>query len=263
MSHDKTWHEARRLGIGGSDAAAVMEGKWLDLWLVKTGRAPDKDLSDNLAVQMGVTTEAFNRQWFIKQTGITVATNKCKGLVRPGFHFMRANLDGRTADAVFEAKHVGDKFKLDEIADRYRWQVQHYLAVAGLDRAFLSVFFGNSRWEYAEVARDEALISTLTAKEAEFWGYVERDEQAEDRPSLVPLDAKHEALQALREVDMNGSNLWGEEAENWKANRLPAKRFDAAARTLKDLVESDVRRAWGHGVQVKRASNGSLTIGEI
>ena len=50
--------------IGGSDARRIMEGDWHNLWLEKTGRAKSADLSENIAVQLGVWTEAFNVMWF-------------------------------------------------------------------------------------------------------------------------------------------------------------------------------------------------------
>ena len=49
--------------IGGSDATTIMQFKWYDLWLVKTGRAESEDLSDNIAVQLGSYTETF-KSWF-------------------------------------------------------------------------------------------------------------------------------------------------------------------------------------------------------
>ena len=50
--------------IGGSDCVRIMEGDWLRLWQVKTGRAESDDLTDNIAVQLGIHTEGFNLGWF-------------------------------------------------------------------------------------------------------------------------------------------------------------------------------------------------------
>jgi hypothetical protein len=41
-----------------------MGGRWLELWLQKTGRAEPEDLSGVLAVQLGTHTEALNLLWF-------------------------------------------------------------------------------------------------------------------------------------------------------------------------------------------------------
>ncbi len=50
--------------IGGSDAVKIMNGDWIELWEIKTGRIESPDLSKNLAVQMGILTEDFNISWF-------------------------------------------------------------------------------------------------------------------------------------------------------------------------------------------------------
>ncbi len=53
--------------IGGSDCVKIMQGNWLELWQVKTGRVEPEDLSDNIAVQLGIHTEQFNLDWFASQ----------------------------------------------------------------------------------------------------------------------------------------------------------------------------------------------------
>ena len=68
-----------RLGfIGGSDARRIMEGDW-HTWLEKTGQQQPADLSDNLAVQLGVhapviSTSAGSRNT-IMQTIILCMSN--------------------------------------------------------------------------------------------------------------------------------------------------------------------------------------------
>ena len=62
----------RRAFIGGSDARIIMgedENALLRLWREKRGEAEPEDLSGNLIVQLGVVTEALNRQWFERNTG--------------------------------------------------------------------------------------------------------------------------------------------------------------------------------------------------
>lgn len=258
-NHNAQWHAARRLGIGGSDATTIMKGEWRQLFHVKSGRLPDSDLSAVLPVQIGVATEALNCRWFERETGFAISHQDCESQVHPEHSFMRANFDGRVMpDSLFEAKHVSDRYKLDEIISRYFWQLQHCMAVSGSQGSYLSVFFGNSRWEYANVPRDEEKLAELIAKEREFWGYVERDQEPEDQ--LVETVKVETA--ALRTVDMTGSNSWTVAAGSWIENRKQAKRFEAAAKDLKELVEADVGRAFGAGIEIKRSRAGALTITE-
>ena len=57
--------------IGGSDCVKIMQGNWLELWQVKTGRIEPEDLSRNIAVQMGIQTEEFNP---VSYTHLTLPT---------------------------------------------------------------------------------------------------------------------------------------------------------------------------------------------
>ena len=65
----------RRKFIGGSDARIIMsadEAALIRLWKEKRGEAEPEDFSDNLIVQLGVATEALNRNWYERNTGRTV-----------------------------------------------------------------------------------------------------------------------------------------------------------------------------------------------
>lgn len=244
----------RTKGIGGSDAGAIMNGDWFRLWEIKTGRSQGDDLSWVLPVQIGVTTEALNRAWFQHHTGkaVEIVADELTG-PEP---FMLANLDGLCEDGVFEAKHVNMFAKDDEIISRYWWQCQHYMAVTGQPRAFLSVIFGTQRWDWFTIKADADDQATMIEREREFWHYVTTDAEPPDAP------ATEASIPAVREVDMTGSNQWADAAVDWIVTRDSVKRFKNAEKALKTSTPDDAAIAFGHGVQVKRAKNGSLRIGE-
>ena len=56
----------RPTGIGGTDAIRITEGTWKDLWLEKIGKVERKDLSSVLPVQLGIFTEEFNNDNYLK-----------------------------------------------------------------------------------------------------------------------------------------------------------------------------------------------------
>lgn len=66
----ETWLEARKMLLGASDIAAVLElSPWVSkvaLWEEKTGRREPKDLSQVEAVQRGIAEEPIIREQFIK-----------------------------------------------------------------------------------------------------------------------------------------------------------------------------------------------------
>ncbi len=61
--------------IGGSDARVIMgkdQAALLRLWREKRGEVDPEDLSGNLIVQLGLTTEKLNRRWYQANTGRVV-----------------------------------------------------------------------------------------------------------------------------------------------------------------------------------------------
>lgn len=259
----------RSRSIGGSDANTLLSGdndRILRLWREKRCEVEPADLSGVLPVQMGSFTEPFNAYWFEKQTGMKplqcgreVASSRdpwrtctLDGLIHPDNDVMKAE------DAIWEAKHVSAFAKPDEIVARYYPQLTHNMDVCGLDRAYLSVFFGTLKWEMFEVELDAEYAADLREIEAEFWS----DVQSGTTPSVIWTPAAPTlTIDEMRDVSMEGNNLWADLAADFLEYKLPAKRFEDAKSGLKELVENDVRVASGHGVKVTRAKNGSIRIG--
>lgn len=262
ISKSADWHAQRRRGLGGSDAARVMAGDWLALWEEKTGRREAENLDDILPVVMGTWTEPLNRYWFQKQTGMVVDLGNVGHIHHPQHAFMRANLDGRVGMGLFEAKHTNAFAKLEDAVAKYYPQVQHNMACAGEAVLYLSVFFGNLKWDYATIDADPAYQAELIAREAEFWAFVETDCPP---PCVAAAEAPTISLDDMREVDAAAApfaNRFGDAAHAWADNKRAAKTFDIAAKDLKSLVEPDVKRLFGFGVEITRSKAGALTIKE-
>jgi predicted phage-related endonuclease len=86
----------RRLFIGGSDARIIMsrdEAALIRLWREKRGESQPEDLSDNLVVQLGVATEALNRNWYERNTERSV-TDVQRWVQHPVHRYLAATLDG-------------------------------------------------------------------------------------------------------------------------------------------------------------------------
>lgn len=259
LGHSHDWHRARLNGVGGSDAVRIMQGDWQKLWEQKTGRRRDDDLSGVLQVQLGSYTEPFNIAWFEKNTGIAVSTENCEGLTHEQHKHMRCNLDGICSGGIFEAKHVNAFEKAETVVARYYAQLQHNMIVTGVGNAYLSVIYGNHKWEYYEIGADENYQADLLQQEVEFWRCVLMDEEPLGQGEVFEAPV---AIGDMREADMTGNNEWASAAADWLENRLAAKQFDDSIDNLKALTEADVRRAFGHGIESKRAKNGAITIKE-
>ena len=253
---------ARRSCIGGSDANVILSGdpeKILNLWREKRGEAEPVDLSDRIAVLLGCWTEPFNRQWFERLSGQEV-TRVGEVLASEERPWRTCTLDGFVAasEAVWEAKHTNAFTSTDEVLARYMPQLQHNMAVSGQSRAVLSVIFGNHKFEAIEVAADWLYQLELLEAEEEFWDCVQTGRSPV--PAAPPMAPK---AVAVRELCLEGNNAWASAAFDWLAHRDAAKVHAAATTTIKQLVEEDVKRAFGHGIEVKRSKSGALTIREF
>jgi len=252
----------RLAGISGSDANIILSGdseKILGLWREKRGEAEPADLTSNLAVMLGCWTEEFNRLWYEKLSGQKV-DRLPTALTCPTNSWRRCTLDGYIAqtDTIFEAKHSNAFAKPEEVLERYMPQLQHNMAVARVERAVLSVIFGNHKYEMFEVASDWIYQIELLQAEADFWDCVETGRQPV--PAIPPAPPKPVGV---REVCLEGSNAWAAAAADWLTHREAAKLHATACSSLKDLVEPDVARAFGHGIEAKRSKVGAITLREL
>lgn len=181
MNARQEWLAARRQGIGGSDAAAVLGlSKWktpLQVYLDKRGEAAE--IPDNEAMLWGRALEPVIRQQYAERTGRAVLMPD--GILRhPAHGFMLANLDGMTEDRrVVEiktartAQNWGEAGS-DEVPQDYLLQVQHYMAVTGFEVADVAVLIGGSDFRIYEVPADRELQEMLIDAEAAFWRAVEQ-----------------------------------------------------------------------------------------
>jgi predicted phage-related endonuclease len=259
---DRSGRETRRSFIGGSDANVILSGdqdRILALWREKRGEMEPEDLSGSLAVMLGCWTEPFNRQWYerisgqrVRGAGQTLACSK--------YDWRRCTVDGliESTGAIWEAKHTSAFVKPEEIMERYAPQLQHNMAVAGCDQAVLSVIFGNHKFEIIEVAADWLYQLELLEAEQEFWDCVLTGKEPvpiEPPPAPKPI--------AAREVCLDGNNAWASAAVDWVKHREAAKVHASATVLIKSLVEDDVSRAFGHGIEAKRSRSGAITIREF
>lgn len=248
-------------GIGGSDANIILSGnaqRILRLWREKRGEVEAEDLSSMLAVMLGSWTEAFNRQWYERQTGLGV-TDVGQFTVQADLPWRRSTLDGFVEEksSVWEAKHVNAFTNAEEVLLRYMPQLQHNMAVVGVENAILSVIYGNHKWECYEIASDWLYQDELLAAETRFWDCVGSGELPVPVPPPPPP-----RLTGTRELCFEGNNAWAAAASDWRDNVAAAKIHANALKALKELIEDDVTRAYGHGIEAKRSKSGAISIRE-
>ena len=171
--------EARKKGIGGSDAGAILGvSPWktpLQVYMDKVG-ATDP-IQDNDSMFWGRTLEPVIRQRYADVTNRKVVVPDTL-ITHPKFEFMIGNLDGITSDnRVLEIKTArsaegwGEPGS-NEIPDSYMIQVQHYMLITAIPVADVAVLIGGSDFRIYEVPAEPELMELMIEKETGFWSRV-------------------------------------------------------------------------------------------
>ena len=251
----------RRSFIGGSDARVVMgrdETALLRLWREKRGEIEPADLSGELIVQLGLVTEELNRHWFERNTGHRLGSVQ-KRVAHPTISWMAATLDGlvEQTQAVFEAKFMLPwSFSEETAAEKHMAQLQHNMLVVGAKTSVLSIINGGGKWHEISISADPLYQTVLIAAEKAFWRAVETGEP----PRLFDAEPPRPRIEAIRIVDMSGSNSWAEFAGVFRGTRAAYLEHERAKSELKALVPEDAKEALGHGVRARRSKAGAVSF---
>jgi predicted phage-related endonuclease len=251
----------RRYFIGGSDARIIMgddEAALLRLWREKRGEVEPKDLSGNLVVQLGVATEDLNRRWY-QANSSQVLSDVQRRIRHPVLRWMAATLDGRVeaTGAVFEAKFMLPwAFSEEAAAEKYMPQLQHNMWVVAARSAVLSVITGGGKWVEITIHSDPLYQHLIVTAERKFWRCVESGEP----PRLFGVEPPKPRIEAVRIVDMSGSNSWSEFAGIFRSTRQAFLEHERSKTELKALMPEDAKEASGHGVRAKRSKSGAVSF---
>lgn len=207
---NQQWLDARKQGIGGSDAAAIMGmskyGTPLTVWLEKTGREESPDLSDNEYVYWGNVLESVVAEEFSKRHPEYIMRRKNALLRSKKYPFMQASLDfvliekGTGRKGILEIKtasaHLDGDWE-EDIPDYYLPQPTHYLAVTGYDFYAVAVLIGGNQYREFINERDLEDIDALIKRETDFWNnYVLTDIM----PEVTGSKADTESLTAIHSI---------------------------------------------------------------
>jgi predicted phage-related endonuclease len=252
---------SRRSFIGGSDTRIIMgidEAALIRLWREKRGEVEPEDLSGNLIVQLGSVTEELNRAWYERNTGYQV-----RDIQRHVRHslipWMGATLDGIVdgTDAVFESKFMLPwSFSEEWAAEKYMAQLQHNMWVTNLRTSVLSIITGGGKWVEIAIQVDPLYLSVLVSAEKKFWRCV----QSGETPHCVNAEPPRARIEALRIVDMSGSNSWSEFAGLFCETRQAFLDHERAKGELKALMPEDAKEAIGHGIRGRRSKSGAVSF---
>lgn len=199
---DEEWHKVRRLGIGGSDIAAIAGlspyKNALGVYLDKIGANEEKEESE--AMYFGKVLEPVVAQEFSSRSGKKVKRLNAV-LQNPHNPFMLANLDRLVMDpdrgqGVLECKTsngLSKSWKNTELPEEYVLQTQWYLGVTGLEYAWIAILLAGQKFLYECIERDDEIIGYLKEIGAAFWRMVEN----RTPPAIDGSEKCSELLQVL------------------------------------------------------------------
>lgn len=185
------WYELRRLGWGGSDAAALVGlspyrdqtayAKWVEK--VTEGPGANARFADGEVpeyIQWGHILEEPIREEFSRRTELEVI--RFPQMVRSiKYPFMLANVDGLILEGTDNITGIyeGKTSRRDWVEDgevvipiQYRIQGFHYMAVLELDVVHFACLVGGQKLVVVELERNDQLIEDLIAIEEHMWSKV-------------------------------------------------------------------------------------------
>lgn len=203
------WLSLRRQGVGGSDAPIIMrlDQFWgpLSLYFEKVGESIVEDTGVSEAAYWGTVLEDVVAQEFAKRTGYRVS-RPVGMVVHPQREWQLGTIDrlvfsstepvrGLVEEPIglLEVKTTGvrrEELWKDGPPSTVVCQVQHYLSVTELQRAWVAVLIGGQQFRMYELERDEEFIERMIKAEAAFWDRVVRL----DPPDPEGADATSEII---------------------------------------------------------------------
>lgn len=238
-STHEEWLDIRSKYIGGSDAGAVVgmnpyKSRYT-LWAEKTGKVPP--FEGNMTTKVGAYLEQFVADMFEEESGKKVR-KKNSTMVNDLYPFACANVDRmivgekafleiKTTNSIPLMKSLRNS---EEFPEAYYCQVVHYLAVTGLEKAYLAVLINCRELKIYELERDQAEIDALMGAEKAFW----EDLVKTNTPPAV--DGEESTTETLKTLypDANGDTV-----DLFAYNSLLDQYCDLASqiKSLSDLKE--------------------------
>jgi len=139
------------------------------------------------------------------------------------------------------------------------------MQVAMMDRAYLSVIFGNMRYEWCEITYDNDYIKMLYEMEDTFWKHhIIKDKEPENikAEKLINNYTDNIKVNDMIRIDMEKNNEFVANAHTWRETKIPYDQHRAVGKVLKELIPSNCRLAEGGGIKISRTKAGHLTIKE-
>jgi len=238
------WHEARRQGVGSSDAPIIAGvAPWGDiraLYAEKPGIGPQPE--ENEPMRWGRLLENAVAEGYTEITG-----NRLRrvNLIQrhPRYPFMLASIDRAIVGRKRLLEIKTSRFRSEEwgepgtnqIPDHYAVQVQHQMAVTSYREADVAVLFSRSDLKLYTVPFDKPLVEGLIELEQAFWRHVTTQTPP---PEIAParLELRTDAIPADERITAMVAQLREDRARYAEAKAIRDGTEDALKTALDDAT---------------------------
>lgn len=274
------WLEARQTGLGGTDAATCLGvnpyQSQFELYSLKLGLIEPRESTP--AMEWGRRLEQAVLDWYAEETerevdfppdleSIGVYEYAGWACRRAGYQLLRSRqykwMIGTPDELIHDRKRGWGVLEIKTSRSKDAWkdgppphvlaQVQHYLALTGLQWGAVAVLFSGNDAGHMDIERDEEFITRMIEAEREFWRrIVERDP-----PEPDDSESTDRALRALYSKGSGEEIDLPDAADEIVAHYLDTKRQADEFAKLKRAYETQLRGIMGS------ASVGRLPSGAV
>lgn len=246
-----------RRGIGASEIAAIaglnpFESPW-DVWLRKTGQAPEKDSTSPM--EWGNRLEPAIRQKYVDDTGSMIWVPP-ESMFHGELDWARATPDGIVLSSgvakperwqhLLQCKNVGtwvEKSWTEAPPAYVQLQEQWELFVTGLQRADVAALIGGNEFRVYTVHRDQKLIDDLVDIAAAFWRLVETKTSPPIDDSDACRDHFTKRIKATEAAELVADDRNEKLLAEWRELHAGAKASEKRIKTIKNMVLADLAAA--------------------
>ena len=254
------WLKERQTGIGGSDAAAILDVNpfmtALELYEDKTTEIVSEGEMTG-PMKRGIALEPIAADLYVEKTGRVIRERDQKR--HPDLDFMIGNVDREITEGInvdspgiLEIKCPGlqimAKVKAHGLEDYMTVQLQHYLAIYGYNWGSFALFNAEN-WDlvYFDLQADQEFISLLIEKETEFWN----NHVMTMIPPPVDVDSKPIAIPQIEgEITTVDSEEWWSAAQELQEATSLKKTAVELENIAKETVKELMHREEVHAAEI-------------
>ena len=146
---------------------------------------------------------------------------------------------------IIECKHTFERNTMEACLKQYMPQLQFYMFThKNAQSCFLSVIFGNRRWECVEVSRNNEYIQRMLVHIKEFWDLVISNTPPASGKQIESLSTDHIPVDQMVRRDATSDNEFISRCHDYIEQEANAKSFESAKADLKAMVADNERRYW-------------------